>query len=75
MAGQLDKVEQTLTAPDAIYESQRNPASNLYFKAYRGLPAGNRYVMVVAETERGYVQSSFPVQDLSKGGRLLWKRA
>ncbi|MBM4043854.1 MAG: hypothetical protein FJ279_01960 [Planctomycetes bacterium] len=75
MARHLAKVQETLTSPDAIYESKRNPASNLYFKAYTGLPAGNRYVMVVAHIKRGYVQSSFPVQNISKGGRLLWRKA
>jgi hypothetical protein len=75
MAGHLDKIQETVETPDAIYESKRNRRSNLYFKAYTGLPAGNQYVMVVVDSQRGYVQSSFMVQDLSKGGRLLWKKS
>ena len=73
--GQLAKVKATLTDPDAIYQSKRNKDSHLYFKSYMRLPAGNQYILVVVGSRRGYVQTSFPVQNLSKGGRPLWKRS
>jgi hypothetical protein len=75
MAGHLDKIEETVSNPDFIYESKRNRRSRLYFKAYDGLSANNQYVMVVVDSKRGYVQSSFLVQDLSKGGKLIWKKS
>ena len=50
MAGHLDKIEEAVTMPDAIYESKRNRRSHLYFKAYASLPASNQYVMVVVDS-------------------------
>jgi hypothetical protein len=75
MRGQLAKVKATLTDPDAIYQSKRNKDSHLYFKSYAGLPAGNQYVLVVVDSRRSYVQTSFPVHTLSKGGQRLWKKS
>lgn len=78
--GQLDDVKRAIQTPDYIYESKRRRSSHLYFLKVGRRPSRSEseYVLVVAavrqRTRRGYVQTAFLVDGLSKGGKLLWKK-
>jgi len=78
MAGRKDEVQRTLEAPDYIYTSKMKRTSHLYFQEIGTTPTGTLYVMVVVEmrrrAKRGFVQTAFLVEGLSKGGALLWQR-
>jgi hypothetical protein len=75
MRRRLTIVRRTVALPEIIFVSRRNADSLLYFRLWPDLPAGNRYLMVVADSRRGYVQTSFPVRDLSKGGTVRWRES
>jgi hypothetical protein len=78
MRALLNKVRQTLIAPDYIYTSKSSPNSHLYFREYRDPHLNCRYILVAvyrkADSTQGYVQSAYPVKSLSKGGTLEWKK-
>jgi len=78
MKGRLDDVKRAIKIPDYIYQSKYKPSSHLYYyKIGRGL-SKKEYVLVVItirhRTSKGYVQTAFLVDSLSKGGNLIWKK-
>ena len=74
----LGKVKETVKNPDYIFKSKISHKSNLYFKQFVSKRYRRFYLMVVAEMKPnislGYVKTSFPVYNLSKGGKLLWEK-
>lgn len=78
MAELADELKETIRNPDWIYQSKIHHRSRLYFKDMHRPPYGRFYLMVVVEMkptgQRGYVKTSFPVYNLSKGGKLLWRK-
>lgn len=78
MTRRKGEVRRTLEAPDYIYESKVKRTSHLYFREIGTTPIGTLYMMVVVDMQgrakRGFVQTAFIVEGLSKGGKLLWRR-
>ncbi len=78
MKKRLEDIRQALETPDCIYQSKYKSSSQLYFLKKRRGSFGVEYVLVVVtirqRTKKGYVQTSFIVDSLSKGGKLLWKK-
>jgi hypothetical protein len=78
MIGRMDDVRRAIEMPDYIYESKHKPSSHLYFLEVGRSSFGTEYVLGVAairqRTSKGYVQTAFLVDGLSKGGKLLWKK-
>ena len=74
----LGKVKETIGSPDYIFKSKISQKSNLYFKQFINKQYGRFYIMVVVDMKsdinRGYIKTSFPVYNLSKGGKLIWER-
>ena len=79
MVGREGEVRQTVETPDYIYKSKVKHTSHLYFRAIAVAPTGMLYMMVVVDmrtrSKRGFVETAFIVEGLSKGGALLWQRA
>lgn len=77
MKGRLSEVKNAIIKPDFIYQSKYKTSSHLYFSKASS-PSGIEYVLVVVtvrqRTRKGYVQTAFIVDSLSKGGKLLWKK-
>jgi hypothetical protein len=78
MKGRIDDVRRAIETPDYIYQSKYKRSSHLYFLEAGRSPSGVAYVLVVVavrqRAKRGYVQTAFLVEGLSKGGKLLWKK-
>jgi hypothetical protein len=78
MVGREDEVQQTIETPDYIYESRVKHTGHLYFREIGIGPGGTLYLMVVVDirerAKRGFVQTAFIVEGLSKGSVLLWQR-
>jgi hypothetical protein len=76
MTNKQDEVRRCVEEPDFIYESKRKLSSHLHFLRSDGDHV--RYVLVVVDVQpkfnRGYVQTAFLVDSLSKGGRLIWEK-
>ncbi|OIN97091.1 hypothetical protein AUJ66_04440 [Candidatus Desantisbacteria bacterium CG1_02_38_46] len=70
------EIKQTLEDPDCIFQSKISKTSHLYFRGHTHFKYGHFYLLVVVEIKvhHGYVKTSFPVYNLSKGGELLWKK-
>lgn len=70
------EVRTTVESPDMICESKHSRSSHLYFRRVER-EGGHLFVCVdVREsTRRGFVQTSFFVDNCEKGGRVLWSRS
>lgn len=78
MKGREHDVKRAIKKPNYIYESKRRRSTHLYFSEVGRSLAGKEYVLVVVairhRAKKGYIQTAFLVEGLSKGGKLLWKR-
>lgn len=78
MSGREGDVQQAVEAPDYIYEGKSKRTSHLYFREIGTTTAGTLFVLVVvdirAHGKRGFVQTAFLAEGLSKGGKLLWQK-
>ena len=74
----LDDVKNTIESPDYIFESKYRASSHLYFLKTLDEVSEIEFVLVVVAVNRksmkGYIQTAFLVDDISKGGKLLWKK-
>jgi len=79
MNGRLSDVKYTIESPDFIYESKYKSSSHLYFLKELDEHSEIKYILVVVDINsknlKGYIQTSFIVDSLSKGGKLLWKKS
>jgi hypothetical protein len=72
MAGQLDKVEETVREPDVIVRSQRDPDVHLYHKHYPTTPVTEKQLLVaikVTQTD-AFVLTTFFTDTIKKGERV-----
>jgi hypothetical protein len=78
MANCLDDIKQAIETPDYIYESKYRSSSHLYFLNVLDEDSETEYILVVVsirqKNRKGYIQTAFLVDRVSKGGKLLWKR-
>ena len=74
-AGLLDKIEEAIGDPDFVIESRTDPNVAIYYRFYRKIRAGDKYLCVVVKIDRddAYVLTAYPSDQIKKG-RLLWER-
>jgi hypothetical protein len=73
-----NELRNTIKEPEYIFKSKISKNSRLYFKGYLHPQYGHFYIMVAIDyNERkkiGFIKTSFPVYNLQKGGKLIWKK-
>jgi hypothetical protein len=72
---QENKIADTLLQPDTVVQSQSDDTVKLFFRLYRGLTIGDKYLCVVVK----YLEASIFVitayfTDRIKRGEVIWRR-
>lgn len=74
----LYELKEAVVSPDFIFKSKISRKTFLYFKKFIKENLGTFYLMIAAEKKskkrKGYIKTSFPVYNLSRGGELIWKK-
>jgi hypothetical protein len=75
MRNQQNKINETLSNPDCIFESNHDPEVLLYYRKYRSTPVTEKYLVVVAKvtSEDAFIVSSF-FTDKIKSGVIKWQK-
>jgi len=75
MAGQLNKVEETIREPDVVGRSQRNPDIHLYHKHYSTTPVTEKDLLVAIKVTQmeAFVLTAFFTDAIKKGERI-WEK-
>jgi len=75
MAGQLEKVGETLLEPNVIVRSQRDPDVHLYHKHYPTTPVTEKYLLVAVKSRENdaFVLTAF-FTDTIKTGERIWEK-
>jgi hypothetical protein len=75
MAGQLDKVEETVQEPDIVVRSQRDSDVHLYHKHYLTTPVTEKELLVAIKMTQtdAFVLTAFFIDTIKKGERI-WER-
>ena len=75
MAGQIDKVEETVREPDMVVRSQRDPDVHLYHKHYPTTPVTEKDLLVAIKVTQmdALVLTAFFTDTIKKGERL-WEK-
>jgi hypothetical protein len=72
------ELKEVIVSPDFIFKSKISKKTFLYFKKFTKEGWGNFYLMSAVEKKpkkkKGFIKTSFPVYNLSKGGELIWKK-
>lgn len=69
------KINETLAGPDIVVKSKTDEEARLYYKHYKGLSIGDKYLCIVVkyrQTEAFVVTAYFT--DSIKKGDILWKK-
>ena|SRR4030067_457292 len=75
MVAHTMKINETLTTPDTVIRSKTDAEVNLYFKYYKKLSIGDKYLCVVVkykEDDVFIITAHFT--DSIKKGEIIWKR-
>lgn len=75
MVAHTMKINETLTTPDTVIRSKTDTEVNLYFKYYKKLSIGDKYLCVVVkykEDDAFIITAHFT--DSIKKGEIIWKR-
>ena len=75
MAGQIDKIQETLLNPDVIVRSRTDSNVELFYRHYNVTPVTEKYLCVVVKVlsnDRFIITAYFT--DKIKRGKVLWKR-
>jgi len=75
MAGQIDKIQDTLLNPDVIVRSRTDLNVELFYRHYNSTPVTEKYLCVVVKVlsnNRFIITAYFT--DKIKRGKVLWKR-
>jgi hypothetical protein len=75
MAGQIDKVEETVREPDIVVRSQRDPDVHLYHKHYATTAVTEKDHLVAIKVTQmdAFVLTAFFTDTIKKGERL-WEK-
>lgn len=75
MAGQEEKIRETLLTPDKIKKSNYDPDVLLYYKLYEQTPVTKKYLLVAVKVDNGegFILTSF-FTDKIKAGESLWEK-
>ena len=75
MKGQIERLHETVGAPDLIVESRTDQKSELYYRLYTATPVTTKHMVVVvkdSETD-GFVLTAY-YTDTVKKGTLVWQK-
>jgi len=75
MAGQIDKIKETLLEPERIIRSKTDPEVELFYRRYDKTPVTEKYLCVVVKTllvDRFIITAYFT--DTIKKGETLWPK-
>lgn len=75
MAGQIDKIKETLSEPERITRSKTDPEVELFYKHYDQTPVTEKYLCVVVKTsidDKFIITAYFT--DTIKRGETLWPK-
>ena len=75
MVAHTMKINENLTTPDTVIRSKTDAEVNLYFKYYKKLSIGDKYLCVVVkykEDDVFIITAHFT--DSIKKGEIIWKR-
>lgn len=75
MSGQIDKIKETLSNPDAIIRSRTDPNAELFYKYYDITPVTKKYLCVIIKviTDDLFLITTY-FTDTVKRGEILWER-
>jgi len=75
LVNQEMKIEETLSSPDCIINSNTDTSVELFYKYYKSTPVGAMYLCVVAKFIGGndFIVTAY-FTDVIKKGELLWKK-
>lgn len=74
MAGQVDKVAETLLQPDVVVRSRTDSEVELFYRHYLMTPVGEKYMCVVVKVkvDDAFILTAY-FTDTIKKGDVLWK--
>lgn len=75
MAGQVDKISETLLLPHKIIKSRTDPEVELFYSYYDSTSIGGKYLCVVVKstTEDLFILTAY-FTDTIKRGDVLWEK-
>ena len=75
MAGQIEKIKQTLLEPEQIVRSRIDPEVELFYRYYDNTPVSEKYLCVVLKTliDRRFIITAY-FTDTVKEGDVLWEK-
>jgi len=75
MAGQIEKIKQTLLEPEQIVRSRIDPEVELFYRYYDNTPVSEKYLCVVLKTliDRRFIITAY-FTDTVKEGQVLWEK-
>jgi hypothetical protein len=75
IAGQIDKIKETLLEPERIIRSKTDPEVELFYREYGQTPVTEKYLCVVVKT---FIDDKFVITayftDTIKRGETLWPK-
>lgn len=75
MTGMRRALEETLQAPESVFESLSDPSARLYYRYYQRTMVGGKYLCVVVKITGGdaFVITAY-LTDRIKRGKALWPK-
>jgi hypothetical protein len=75
MAAQLNRISETLKAPDKIIQSKTDKTVELFYNHYKITPVSEKMLCVVVKTSRddNFVITAY-YTDTIKRGKILWEK-
>ncbi len=75
MAGQFERITETLAQPDRIVRSQTDRAVDLFYKEYRSTPVSRKFLCVIVKgaTDDPFIITAY-YTDTVKRGEILWEK-
>jgi len=75
MAGQIDKVAETLLQPEIVVRSRTDSETELFYRHYEMTPVGEKYMCVVVKVRVDdiFILTAY-FTDTIKKGDVLWEK-
>ncbi|MBI4619206.1 MAG: hypothetical protein HY739_03425 [Desulfobacterales bacterium] len=75
MAGQIDKVAETLSQPEIVVRSKTDSEAELFYRHYLTTPIGEKYICVVVKVKVDdvFILTAY-FTDAIKKGDALWEK-
>jgi hypothetical protein len=75
MAGQLDRIVNTLTEPDKVIRSRTDASVELFYKYYASTPVSRKFLCIVVKksTDDNFSITAYYTDSVKKG-EVLWEK-